>query len=70
MNPEERALAVGPRIRVRADPFHRLRECGRAFSTCDALKAEMLKKMRGATFVGSFVTRTCTDRNSDRNGAR
>jgi len=30
----------------------------------------MLKKVRSATFVGSFVARTCTDRNSDRNGAR
>jgi hypothetical protein len=70
MNPEERALAIRPRIRVRADPLHRLRKCGRALSTCDALKAEMLKEVRSAAFVGSFVTRSRTDRNGDRDGSR
>jgi len=30
----------------------------------------MLKKMRSAAFAGSFVTRSCTDRNGDRDGAR
>jgi len=29
----------------------------------------MLKKMRSAAFVGSFVTRSCTDRNGDRDGS-
>jgi hypothetical protein len=70
MNPEERALAIGSRIRVGADPLHRLRKCGRAFSTCDAFEAEMLKKVRSAAFVGSFVTRSRTDRDGDRDGPR
>jgi hypothetical protein len=30
----------------------------------------MLEKVRSAAFVGSFVTRSRTDRNSDRDGAR
>ena len=70
MNPEERALAIGPRIRVRADPLHRLRKRGRAFSARNSLKAEMLKKVRSAALVGSFVTRSRTDRDGDRNGPR
>ena len=70
MNPEERALAIGSRIGVRADPLHRLRKCGRTFGTCDALKAEMLKKVCRSAFIDPFVTGACTDRNGDRDGAR
>jgi hypothetical protein len=70
MNPEERALAIGSRIGVRADPLHRLREFGRTFGTCDALKAEMLKKVCRSAFVGLFVTGSRTNRNGDRDGSR
>jgi hypothetical protein len=30
----------------------------------------MLKKVRSAALVGSFVTRSCTDRDGDRDGPR
>jgi hypothetical protein len=30
----------------------------------------MLKEVRSAAFVGSFVTRSRTDRNGDRDGSR
>jgi hypothetical protein len=30
----------------------------------------MLKKVRSAAFVGLFVTRSCTDRDGDRDGPR